>query len=514
MPLSGVSSSFNASFYTTSIPDENGVILPVPLARKSSGGYKKPIRVKNADRFLSKSRQKSMVIRTGSRKVPGMSRDRAKVHDRKEEPARESLMSTRSDVFGVIKIKSPVSIHRPKNKNAENSIGSNFNDHKITGDKSDISSGETISMAEQKKTGSVSAQPSARLSTFVNAETTLAMIQASRWRREQLYFNVPVNLSPPFEMYFSFPINSATIHDGDIVFFQALCEDSHPRDREYHIPGSTIANVYSAMTISAVSVKKLKQYHLSKTSILQGNSFKLVEYRGRQEDTNLLLVWYRYRSQTDGGSSAAITEIMTEKGKYQLTDKNTGYNFSSDNLNDFIAGIERVTGLKFDSENPIEHTAGYAVRYEIAFNSNRNFFISANDTSQSNSELLDLRINEADDLFTSVDAANKKSDDLIYRGCFKFSGDKINYIDLKGIEGELNFRTHPRNPLLLRYDSYGEAEDFLSKKGILRGYFYSKDEISNILTDYYYTAIGDDVGKTNSVPRLDNFYISEPLVSQ
>lgn len=493
------------------VPLVDSEVLPTPQARGSKVKSKKTPMINKSGNSLLNSRKKVNVIFTRSKILRSGRHSARKINLEEDGAGRESMMSARSDVFGVIK-KNAIEIQRDKKKNPveEGGLPSsvvNWSENKTYTHKIPMSH-----ESDSEKYHSSLAQPVARIISFKTPEHALDMIVSSRLRSESVYFSVPVNLSPPFEMHYDFPLNSAQVKDGDIVYFQSFCEEENSLHPPNEIPSLSPAldrvAIYSAMTITAFSPEKVKMYNLSPASVLPPNSFKLVEYRGRQNDSNFLLVWHRQRPISEGGSRTAITEISTEQGRYQLIDKNTGYHFSSDNLRDFIAGVERVSGLTFSDGTEVIHQRGTVIRHAIKINRQRNFFIAANKSSQAIGSTLDLKIDKSNDLFSSFDVLNNIKHGLIYRNSFVFENDALHYIDLQGKSGGVNFKRHPTNPSLFQIDDDGSTVLFLREKGILKGYFYRKEEMSDMLTDYGFTDINNLKNSSPQEPRLDNFYIT------
>ncbi|NIF20834.1 hypothetical protein [Candidatus Pantoea multigeneris] len=504
---------FESNYFNNNlVPVIGSELLPTPQARGSKPKPQKIPIISKPGRTLLNSRKKTSVIYTRAKNLKWGRNSARKINEGKDDPGRESMMSARSDVFGVINKKNPMEIQRGKKKDAVEEGGLSPSEINRSGNITYTQGLPISNESNSKKTGSGLAQPVTRIIPFTTPEQTLDIIFASRLRSESVYFSVPVGLSPPFEMYYDFPLNNAQIKDGDIVYFQSFCEEDNslhlPNEIRSLSPALDKVGIYSAMTITAFSPEKVKMYNLSPDSVLPPNSFKLVEYRGRQNDSNLLLVWHRHRPISEGGSRTAIAEISTEQGRYQLIDKNTGYHFSSDNIRDFIAGVERVSGLTFSDGTAVMHKRGTVIRHAIKSNQQRNFFIEANKTSQTISSTLDLKIDEGNDLFSSFDALNNSKHGLLYRNSFIFENESLHYIDMQGKYGGVNFKKHPTNPSLFQIDDDGSTVLFLREKGILKGYFYTKKEMSDMLTDYGYTDINNIKGISSQEPRLDNFYIT------
>jgi len=274
--------------------------------------------------------------------------------------------------------------------------------------------------------------------------------------------------------------------------------------------------VYGALSISALPNSLLVERGVDSRRILLRNSFKLVQHRELSGATRTLLAWFVHRTRDDGVDvNAGFLPVDIGVASYTVRDVKTGLEFHSDNLVDFIAGLERVSGnrLRPDADQLAAATGTLRTEASVHALEADNLFLrleacQADDVSVSARQRSDMDFFDAQP-FTPPDGG---AGGWLYHNSFAFKNNWLMFRDAAGQMGTLRFQTMADDPRQLTLVGHGDHEAaFIHAHGLQPGQRYTAQGIREILQDHDLVWLPADDGEAvRPTPGVQMFQLRVP----
>lgn len=247
--------------------------------------------------------------------------------------------------------------------------------------------------------------------------------------------------------------------------------------------------LFSAFTLSALPAAELKAQGIEGQRILPRNSFKLVQHRELGGRLHTHLVWFVHRAQADGVAiKGGFLPLHVGPASYKAYDPHTGMVFESDNLLDFIDGLEHVSGttLRVDADIPLGLVPRRRTEADIPLLPLDNLFVileAAQADRPTDAVHCDRNVGFFDAKRFSL--PDRGAQGWLYRNSFALKGDRLVFRDKAGHMGTLRLQvtaSDTRRYRLLVHHGHDAA--FIREHGLHGGADYSARELRDILQNY------------------------------
>jgi len=247
--------------------------------------------------------------------------------------------------------------------------------------------------------------------------------------------------------------------------------------------------VFSAFTLSALPAAELQAQGIDGQRILPRNSFKLVQHRELGGRLHTHLVWFVHRAQADGVAiKGGFLPVHVGPASYTAHDPHTGMVFESDNLLDFIDGLERVSGttLRVDADIPLRLTPRRRTEADIPLLPLDNLFVNL-EAAQPDRLTDAVHHDRGVGFFDAkrFTLRDRGAQGWLYRNSFAMKGDRLLFRDKAGHMGTLRLQvtaSDTRRYRLLVHHGHDAA--FIREHGLRAGAVYSARELRDILQNY------------------------------
>lgn len=339
---------------------------------------------------------------------------------------------------------------------------------------------------------------------FYNVDVIQLQIEKARYKPLDVRVCVPINTVPLFEYLFTrllsepgqkgkemmicMPVNEVTPQEVKKMHFsktRGIGQLINGTSTEQEALGND--RIYSILTLSIVPHQKLTLEKVSGNEILPQNSFKIVRHREPDGEERLFIAYFCHQLKNDSGINAGFHEIKNQWGQFIIEDKQTGYAFSSADLGDFAAGLERLSGLRFRPDANIQpllsinSTASAAT--ERDFSRGRNLFIRREAALRTTPPFGEINIDGSLSFFSPIafnDPVSKKSH-LLYRNCFRVEGNHLRYADERGVTGTLQFSLTRGGTFQRLIWPPSNERNFLLTLGAIAGRTYTLQGVLSLL---------------------------------
>lgn len=271
--------------------------------------------------------------------------------------------------------------------------------------------------------------------------------------------------------------------------------------------------LFVVLTVSVVPDHRLHHLEVPGNQILPRNSFSLIEHTELDGDTRQFLVWFIHRpAGVARGTRAGFIEIERDDGNYIIADPETGFSFFSDNLDDLLAGVEKVSGCHF---RPDADDLPVLQRYRIddvpAMPTLNRFIGEAAAHTGGAPGMGTTDFNPELRFFEPVAFGHLGGHSgRLLPSCFTLVGQDLVAVDEKGTLCTLRFLADPQQPelhILMRHEGKADAQ-FIREHGLVQDERYLRQEIIDIVENYGMTYLPlDETVPAEQRSRLDAFYI-------
>lgn len=274
----------------------------------------------------------------------------------------------------------------------------------------------------------------------------------------------------------------------------------------------------AVMTISVLPDHRLRQVAMSGERILAPNSFKLVQHTQLGGENRTFIAYFI--NTVDAGASGikpGFLEINVGHRQLSVTDPETGLVFSSDTLDDFVAGLEQVSGCRFLPDADASPVASTHERGDVPIIPFVNLFVRDEAARTAQPPHIRQLVNTTLGFFSptyhsSLDGLHGTP---LFRTCFAIFDDSVVFVDRQGQPGTLELSAvepHTHLHTLARHD--GVEAQFIQDHGLIQGQQYELEEIADILENYgmHRLPFADETPPA-PVPRLDAFHVGADAVA-
>lgn len=247
--------------------------------------------------------------------------------------------------------------------------------------------------------------------------------------------------------------------------------------------------LFSAFTLSAVPAAELQAQGIDGQRILPRNSFKLVQHREMGGRLHTHLVWFVHRAQADSVAiKGGFLPVHVGPASYKVHDPHTGMSFESDNLLDFIDGLERVSGtkLRVDADDPLGLVPRRRTEADIPLLPLDNLFVVL-EAAQPDTPTDAVHHNRDVGFFDAerFSLPDRGAEGWLYRNSFALKGDRLVFRDKAGHMGTLQLQVTASDTRRYQVLAHGQHDRaFIRAHGLRSGVDYSARELRDILQNY------------------------------
>lgn len=275
--------------------------------------------------------------------------------------------------------------------------------------------------------------------------------------------------------------------------------------------------LFVVLTVSVIADHRLHHLGVPGDQILPRNSFSLIEHTELDGDVRRFIVYFIHRAGgVVQGARAGFLDIERDGDTFSITDPETEFGFSSDNLDDLLAGMEKVSGCRYRPDaNALPLLHRHRVD-DLPPTPSLNRFVGAAaahtlDTHGRGSVHFnaELRLIETVAFVHSGGHGGR-----LLRTCFTLVGQDLIAVDDRGAVRTLRFSADPHQPGLHVLSQHrGFDAQFLREHGLMQGERYPRQEIIDILENYGMTFLPLNATVVPTpVARMDAFYIEAPAL--
>jgi len=263
--------------------------------------------------------------------------------------------------------------------------------------------------------------------------------------------------------------------------------------------------LFSAFTLSALPAAELQAQGIDGQRILPRNSFKLVQHREVGGRLHTHLVWFVHRAQADGVAiKGGFLPLQVGPASYKVHDPHTGMIFESDNLLDFVDGLEHVSGttMRVDADIPLALVPRRRTEADIPLLPLDNLFVileAAQPDTPADTVHHDRGVGFFDAKRFSL--PDRGAEGWLYRNSFALKGDRLVFRDKAGHMGTLRLQVTASNTRRYRLlVHHGHDAAFIREHGLRSGVEYSARQLSDILQNYGLLWLPASTAETVEVP--------------
>lgn len=273
--------------------------------------------------------------------------------------------------------------------------------------------------------------------------------------------------------------------------------------------------LYAVMTISLLPDHRMRHKEIDGARVLLRNSFKLVNYAPLDGPNRLFLAYFLHRDVPSPGIRAGFMEVSADRAGFSVVDERSGFAFSSDRMDDFIDGLQRISGCRFRPDvdlPPLLH-----VQYHLSHprSDDLNMFIGQAaarvEGAGNDRPLFDGQLRFFSPVPFLLVTPERRITGTLFRTCFMIVSDQIFYVDVQGRQGVVTLAEsgEPGLPFVVRRH-HGRAHRFIRDHGLVAGHRYAMDTIVAALENYAMTRLpsqSDPVEQGIPGGRWDNFHV-------
>jgi len=334
---------------------------------------------------------------------------------------------------------------------------------------------------------------------FRNADSAIVQVGKTRFISSRPRFCVPAKAQSRFETIFTAPSDASL----PSRWMTSLPVQEHlPSEmrqlqiRKYSGLGQLFRNdpkqptpigkdaPYSVLTVSLLDDSQLRDRGIPSAWVIPRNTFRLVEHVELGGGTRTYVAYFLNRaSPGQKGMKAGFLEVTPHDGGYLVEDDQAGLAFSSDTLDDLVAGIEKISGCRFQmDDHPLPETDDG--RPAAALVRTSTLFVNELSTDEGIPPFARQPVN--DDLhflsLVKVDIPGRDTVGTLYHNSFFILGHSLFHVDGEGMLDILHMReaTHIADALVLEPRDDRNAR-FINGCGLGEARPYSVVEIINAL---------------------------------
>ena len=272
-------------------------------------------------------------------------------------------------------------------------------------------------------------------------------------------------------------------------------------------------HVFAMATLSVVPDAQLQAHAIGAAQILPRNSFRLLQHTDLGGEKQLFLVYFLHADHDARAPGIQLGLLPIEVGpeRYRLHDTENGIELFSDTLDDFVAGLETLSGCTF---RPDEQSLPYVHRPErgdLPLSTQHHFFVREEAARASLPPHDVLRPNPALRFIDAIpySARNGRLHGVLHRNCFVRIGRTFVFADAQGRLGTLRLGTEQQAPGHYALLPHGGIEaEFMRDFGLRQGEVYSPAELAEILQNFgAHLMPTQPQGVRPAASRLDAFYL-------
>lgn len=297
---------------------------------------------------------------------------------------------------------------------------------------------------------------------FHNVETLQLQMKKMKFHSPAIRICVPANTVPLFEYLFTYPLTDLGGKNTNIMAsmvvneifplefkrasfnkFRGLNQMINKTSMNIEALGSD--RICSLISLEVLPTRKLIDENIPGNEILAQNSFKIIRVKELDNTDRLFIAFFRYQSIGDNAINAGFHEIKKQWGQFIINDSESGLNFFSADIEEFIIGLERLTGLAFRPDANtlprLETSLPYSQQERSVFTDARHIFIREEAAKRSRPPYGQIKIDNSLSFLSPVkiEAGPCDSAPVLYRNCYLLDGDCLRYVDDSGRPGRLEF---------------------------------------------------------------------------
>lgn len=366
---------------------------------------------------------------------------------------------------------------------------------------------------------------------FHHATDAAVQVVHSRFHREPARFCVHPNAAPLFAQQLNVP-RIAGQEEGEWLV-PAVVQERLPdalrslqierssrlgqRDRpEQRVPAPLADDrVYFVPTIAVLPSQPLHRHRVAGDRILPQNSLKLVRHLQLDGTWRRFVAYFINRSgDHDTGTRAGFLEIETAARRFTVHDPKTGFAFSSDTLDDLVAGLETISGCRFRPDADELPLLQRRVRGQLPHTDAMNLFVREAALARPTPPYSRQPFNADLDFFDAVrfEFRDGLITGLLFRNCFTVIGGSVVFVDRDGQLGTLQFSAgDARSGRHTLQQHHGFEAQLIRDHGLSEGEAYTMPDVAEILLNYGMHRLSlDDAPPQPPAARLDGFHIVSP----
>lgn len=271
--------------------------------------------------------------------------------------------------------------------------------------------------------------------------------------------------------------------------------------------------VYAVSTISVLPERKLRAHHVEGMRILPQNSFKLIRHAPPGSAPRMLIAYFINRpTGAETGVKAGLLEVAMGDHNFTLVDPDLGTQFSSDTLDDLVAGIEKISGCRYRPDADAIPWVNRPLRGHLPVIDGLHLFVREEALSGSIAPYERLPYNTDLNFFAPVpfQFLDGLVSGMLFRNSFTIIGGSVVFVDDLGQLGTLQFSSGGPEDRCYTLERHGGFErQFIREHGLQEGETYGMEEVAEILENYDLIGLSpEDIPPPAPKPRLDGFHVA------